>query len=39
MSANIKGYHKILSVTSQEDVLKVEANDDDDSTDVSDEVA
>ena len=38
MSANIKGYHKILSVTSQEDVLKVEAKNDD-STDVSAEVA
>ena len=37
MSANIKGYHKIVSVTSQKDVLKVETNNDD-STDVSVEV-
>ena len=39
MSANIKGYYKVLSVTSQKDILKVEANNDDDSTDVSVEVA
>ena len=39
ISANIKGYHKVLSVTSQKDILKVEANNDGDSTDVSVEVA